>query len=461
MIENRIKSIKINLFEAYPALHLLLPYASGLIFGPVGFIGWVLGATLARKPSPQQALARLIPVLMAAAGSLFHLATGPVLPADTLVSLTGVVKDGPWRTEGYQRDDRLMILADSPPGSRYTVDVSGSWNEKITAGDRIRFKARVRFDTYLVTRAALIEKSGETSALDHAVYRTRKHLWDGLESTMDRRSAQLGAALLLGLKCKVPPAVRDTFRNTGTAHLLAISGLHVALIAGLLIHLLSRLGMRQIFWPLASMLSVFCVISGARTPVLRAFLVCLFHLFAARCKRAVDPMGILFNACLVLLILNPGALHELSFQLSFAGYGAILIFFRFQIRWPGRRLKKLFLAFGISTASWLGTLPLTLYHFHYLVPLAPLINVAVFPFFGLALVFNALHLAALSMGLGNSLITAWPAETSLHLLVRVLAYMEALSPIPITINPLPPWMLILFYAGMFLLMIQPRRPRRV
>jgi ComEC/Rec2-related protein len=454
MIRNRIKSNKIHLFEAYPALHLLIPYAGGLILGPVVFIGWVLGAALARNASPRKALAHLIPVLMAAAGSLVHLSADPAWLDGTLVDINGLVTDGPWRSEGYQRHDRLRM-----PG--FTVEVSGPWKERITAGDRIRLKARVRFKAFLETRTALIEKSGGVSWPHQAVYNIRRHLWEGLEATMDRQAARLSAALLLGLQCKVPPAVKGIFRNTGTAHLLAVSGLHVALIAGLLIQVLSRLGIRERFWPLASVLSVFCMISGARTPVLRALLVCLLHLLAGRCKRAVDPMGILFNACLVLLIVDPHAIHDLSFQLSFAGYGAILLFFRIRIRRPGRWLKKALVLAGISTASWLGTLPLTLYHFHYLVPLAPLINVAAFPFFSAALLFNALHLAALSLGLGNSLITAWPAETSLGLLLKVLAYLKAVAPPPLPVEGVPAGGVIVFYATMFLIMIRPRGPRRV
>ena len=54
----------------------------------------------------------------------------------------------------------------------------------------------------------------------------------------------------------------------------------------------------------------------------------IFYLYAARIDRRSDPFDALFNACLVIAVMDPGAVEEISFQLSFAGYSAILLYLR-------------------------------------------------------------------------------------------------------------------------------------
>ena len=158
---------------------------------------------------------------------------------------------------------------------------------------------------------------------------------------------------------------------------------------------------------------------------------------------------------------------ELSFQLSLAGYGAILVYLRFRravARIIGLRLtgqapcpteKKPWWAIarvirsrighlvarildliGVSLAAWLGTLPLVIHVFGTFAPLSPLVNAAVFPLFGMALITCFIHTSAALAGLHASVLTAWPAERSLDLFYFTLTRLEVLLPDPVRTAPL-------------------------
>jgi competence protein ComEC len=134
-------------------------------------------------------------------------------------------------------------------------------------------------------------------------------------------------ALVLARREHLDPDLREAFALSGTAHLLAISGFHVGVFAGLLLGLLRLLSvLPQRALPMAAVGSWIYVLSiGAPDAAARAAL--LFTLLAMARLRGVPPMsvGTLASALLVLLLMNPGALVSVGFQLSFAGTWGILV----------------------------------------------------------------------------------------------------------------------------------------
>lgn len=474
------------MFARYPALLLLLPYLSGLILGPPAFIVWVFKAAVSTcrsaVPDPGHAMMNLVPILASAAGAIVAQTSYPLPEGSVPVQLEGVVVDGPWDYRGFTRSTMIRLRTRFRGGSEVLpVFFAGKPPEGLETGNRLRLLSRLRAGKrriFVDSRSELIRITGmETGYLPlNAVYRLRRKLSAAMKETLSRRSASLLNAMLLGLSGEVAPSVKNLFRVTGTAHLLAISGLHVGLVCALLVFIMRRLGVegRVRFWALLGLLLIFCLLSGSRTPVMRAYLVCVMHLYAARANRPVDPFLPLFNVCLILVVADPTAIFELSFQLSFAGYSAILLFLKIRsflilrlgvnvkitqrgqgaplpLRWLGGR----FLVFlGVTTASWLGTLPLTLYYFQYMNPWAPLINILAFPLFVTALNAGAIHMAVAAIGLHRSLITAWPAETCLTFFLKVLKALEALPPGRVDIPPVPGAAVLLFYALLFMIFLR-------
>ncbi len=476
------------MYSRYPALLLLFPYVTGLVLGPAAYVAWVLktAASLHGQGArlfvdPRTAAAALIPIVMSAAGGIFHATAQPLPCGKTPVSIVGRITDGPWPVSGYSEKYEMKLMTGKEAGNAcYCVLASGGPVKSAKAGDKVRVRGGLRAwgkRRYIDTRTELIRVVEEAGAFDPArcVYIVRKMLWEGLRSSLEPRSASLCAAMLIGLPVTVKREIKDTFRRTGTAHLLSISGLHVGLVSFMLLSLLVRLGLgeRRRFWPLLASLTTFCLLTGGRIPVLRAYLVCALHLCGLKKNRYIDAFNPLFNACMIILVIQPYALFEISFQLSFAGYSSILLFLKAQkkltilcrLRKPAgpatrpllRKTRavagKTAVFLGVSCAAWLGTLPLTLYYFNYFCLLTPLINFIVFPAFVAALLAGAIHLSMILPGLHLSLITAWPAEACISLFYRLLERCSAMLPHLSSRITIPGALVLLIYAGMACLLV--------
>ncbi|HHD62992.1 MAG TPA: ComEC family competence protein, partial [Desulfobulbaceae bacterium] len=233
--------------------------------------------------------------------------------------------------------------------------------------------------------------------------RVRQHVSRFLQNRCDPLTGGLYQALLIGDRSRVSPALLDQFIRTGCMHLLAISGLHMGLLALLIYGLLSRL-MKGSQWlllhtdvtSLALSLSFpvlfgYAFIAGMNTPVFRSLIMAAVLLVAVLVRRQHSIFHLIAAAALAVLAIRPLALFTVSFQLSFAAMLAIALIYPhilsccFQetinstkkkssalIRWP-------LTAFLVSLAATAGTLPFLLYHFNRFSPIGPLMNLLIEP----------------------------------------------------------------------------------
>lgn len=191
----------------------------------------------------------------------------------------------------------------------------------------------------------------------------------------------------------IPGRVEEMFTGTGIIHILAISGLHVGIVAGILILFLKLLRVpKRISYAVAFILIiVYAFITGLRAPVVRASLMINLFLLGYIIRRRTDIFVTLAAACLLILLWNPYELLDIGFQLSFLAVLSIALItprleeiFRARNLWDGASGKKLFIAgflkfFLISAAAWLGTVPLAAYHFRYISWVGPFSNLFAIP----------------------------------------------------------------------------------
>ncbi|WP_037256294.1 ComEC/Rec2 family competence protein [Rhodovibrio salinarum] len=150
------------------------------------------------------------------------------------------------------------------------------------------------------------------------------------------RAGTVAAALMTGERSAIPEDVLQTMRDSGLAHLLAISGLHVGLIAGLVffavraaIALVPAVAVRvqaKKWAALAAALAGFCYLwlVGATIPTQRAFLMLALVLLAVALDRSALTMRLVAWAAFVVLLLHPESLVSASFQMSFAAATALV-----------------------------------------------------------------------------------------------------------------------------------------
>jgi competence protein ComEC len=184
-------------------------------------------------------------------------------------------------------------------------------------------------------------------------------------------SAQLTPALqgiVAGDRADVSPALDQRWRAVGIYHVLSVSGLHLAVVAGLLFALLRRLAaaspwggrIRPARWaapPALALAIAYTMITGGQLATIRALIVVGLALIAQMLDRPLRLVDALGAAAIVILAWRPADLWDPSFQLSFTAALTLALMPRAQGSWLVR---------GLRASFWVAvtTAPLTAYHFH-------------------------------------------------------------------------------------------------
>ncbi|MHC4939144.1 MAG: ComEC/Rec2 family competence protein [Planctomycetota bacterium] len=254
----------------------------------------------------------------------------------------------------------------------------------------------------------LLEPGGSPIARWIRVVRRR-----GARALMDAlppRDAGLAMALLFGWRAGITDRDRLRFERTGTLHLLAISGLHLLLVAGA-VHAIGRaigLGPRAAAACTLATCLLYVPIAGAGAPVRRAAAVLVVYGVALARGRLPDAASALGGAVCVVVLQDPGEVGRIGFWLSFAAAAGIALHARrWRDRWGARhrllvrfpaiqedrrwRLRiesHLLAALPVSLAAWCATAPLIARQFGLVTPWAPLTNLAAAPFVTLLMPIN-------------------------------------------------------------------------
>lgn len=459
----------------YPIVLFLVPFVSAFFLGFPVFIVCTAAAAiktaLDRDLDPRSATRFLVVVLMSA-GGCFLAPTRPLPAPPRLIVVDGVITDGPWRSRSRPGLFLMQVKTDSQRSGGNSartlrIECMGKSCFELVPGMRISFPAETAVSSGWIrirTHAPLIRPGGTTflAPLRALVHDVRQRLRQVLDRTLSPGTAGVAVSILLGIPESVSRETKESFRNTGTLHLLAISGLHVGIVLFSLSRLLSLLAIpERIRLPLQiSALITLCLVAGSRIPVLRASLVGGLFLLGTAVGRATDSTAFLFTALFIILLFDPAAPWDISFQLSFAGYGSILAYLKMTVFKPGRSGKVLQAA-GLSFSAWLGTAPLAAWHFEQIVPLAPLVNLAAIPLFGVVLTSGLVHLLLASLAPWLSGGSAWITELLLETLLHGLDRLADILPSPLAVPRPSVFFLFFFYGTIALLLLAPARSKSV
>ncbi len=313
-----------------------------------------------------------------------------------------------------------------PVRGKISVSVWGS-DPKITAGDRISFVGKIkpvrnfnnpgRFDykRYMhfkkiwgiahasAKKLTIVEnRSGKSGG--GVINSARIRISDLIDKTFEGEQQGVLKALIIGDRQDISPAVRDAFNRAGVGHLLAISGLHIGIIATVAFvffrWLLSR--HRAILWRAwtrkgAAILSFFPVLTygllaGMSPSTQRAVIMVSVFLLNFLLEREPDPMNTLAVAALAILVWHPPALFSISFQLSFTAVVTIIYGLsktsHLNSQKKGRyNLLNKFLSFmWVSFFAILGTLPLVMLYFNQVSLVGLIANMILIPLVGFIVV---------------------------------------------------------------------------
>ena len=350
---------------------------------------------------------------VARAGALGDAALGLPIGAPFERSWTGVLEASPKPLDGVSwlmrvdafpegkppRTPRSLALALEVPVRAEADRVRLS---ALRAGDRVRFWARIRlapefarnrtreFARGTIKSPGLIELlEGSTTSPRRALQRYRDRLYRQLRRLYgpDERLSGFLAAILLGDRSARDPTWEARLRACGLSHLLAISGLHVGIVASFLLGL-GRRTLRRPWWRVLAIGGSLCLFGGlvgGATSVQRAVGAATGFLVGRALGREGDPLNRLACLAVALGLLSPGATGTPAYVLSFAATAGILVAITTTAP-RGTRIPRMAQTLRISVAAYLATAPLSALYFGQLAPWAPVANLLALPCLVLMLV---------------------------------------------------------------------------
>jgi competence protein ComEC len=161
--------------------------------------------------------------------------------------------------------------------------------------------------------------------------RNTGRLIDGIDFRNTETNAII-KALIIGERTDIPGHITEAFRESGASHILALSGLHLGIIYGILARISSIFGNTSLAKTIRSVFIVmtcglYTLATGAGPSITRAFIFILIRETAKMTGRSVTLTGVLMTSLMIHLTINPQALREVGFQLSYAAIGGIAFIF--------------------------------------------------------------------------------------------------------------------------------------
>lgn len=228
------------------------------------------------------------------------------------------------------------------------------------------------------------------------VYGLRNSLSQTLAQVLPEPQASLAQGILLGIRYNIPAEVKADFVSTGTAHLLAISGLHLSILAGILLSIgIWLFGKRRYIyiWLALGIIWLYALLTGMQTPVIRGAIMASLFLAAELLGRQRTAITSLAFAAAIMVGISPQILWDASFQLSFLSMAG-LIFLAPPLMNLGRRAVNRAIgeegigvslasivtdSLGVTLAATIAVWPLIAHYFGIVSLSSPLANLLALP----------------------------------------------------------------------------------
>ena len=274
--------------------------------------------------------------------------------------------------------------------------------------------------------------------------------------------SSLMAGILLGVDTGLTDKLQQAFKNTGTAHIIAISGFNISIIAGLFFAFFSKfLGARRGTILAILGIAFYTLLVGADAAVVRAALMGTLALFAKQVGRRQFALNTLLAVAMGMCLWNPLYLWDVGFQLSFfATLGLILYadpFSQFANRiitryFPASAAEKaaeLFSEFVLLTlAAQVTTIPIMAYHFQRISLVSFIANPFILPPQPAVMILGGLAVLLSLIWLPLGQIAAWVAWPFVVYTIRMVELFDSIPHGTLILGKLSIWFVIFFYVAL-------------
>jgi len=195
------------------------------------------------------------------------------------------------------------------------------------------------YSTMLYPEIEILERGKGVKPLEW-VYRLRNSLSQTLTKVVPEPQASLAQGIILGIRYNIPTSIKADFARTGTAHLLAISGLHLSIMAGILLSIgVWLFGRRRYLyiWLALGIIWLYALLTGMNPPAVRGAIMASLFLSAELLGRQRTAITSLAFAAAIMVGIDPPILWDAAFQLSFLAMAG-LIFIAPPLQTLGRKV---------------------------------------------------------------------------------------------------------------------------
>ena len=280
-------------------------------------------------------------------------------------------------------------------------------------------------DHYKSRKIFLQLSDGKASLTEMNARPIKNLLWDFREKMVGRFRSELGedagaflAGMVFGEKQGIDPNLKAALYRTGIGHILAVSGLHVSIIAALIMTLMNWLKVNRFVSFGVMNLLLLLLIVLARSPVsaIRAAIM-LDLVYSARLfLRIADPLNSMSIAVLLICLVNPYSIHNAGLWLSLSGTFGIAVLSPYLTKEiPADKLSgRIFRAFAAAFITTVSVFPLSLLYFDEVSVISPVTNVLLVPLCTLAMVLGVVFVVT-----GGFLPVLAPAGVLINMVIKV------------------------------------------
>ena len=291
------------------------------------------------------------------------------------------------------------------------------------------------------------------------------------------QQASITSVILAGERGGIDEKQYEQYRNSGLAHFLSISGLHMSMLAGLMFFFIRfilalipaislRFDSKKIAAVFALIISIcYLFISGHAIPVQRAFIMTFIVLLGVLTDRRAISMNTIAIAAFIVLFISPEAIISASFQMSFAAVLGLIAFYekissKLQIFLHAGRLNKWFKGIiiyilGIIISDFIAsimTMPFAIYHFNMIAIYTTLGNFLAGPIIGI-IIMPFVLLSLLLMPLSLDFIPLKIVGYGIDLVNKITAWVSYFPNAGYQVPSIPQWGLIFLVLGFLWLIL--------
>jgi len=322
------------------------------------------------------------------------------------------------------------------------------------------------YSTMLYPEIEILERDKGAKPLTW-IYSIRNSLSQTMAEVLPEPQASLAQGIILGKKGTIPTALKDAFTSTGTAHLLAISGLHLSIVAGILLSVgIWLFGQRRYtyIWLALGAIWLYALLTGMHPPIIRGAIMTSLFLIAELLGRQKSTITSLTFAAAIMVGISPQILWTASFQLSFLAMAG-LIFITPPLRTLGRTAVSRTLgedgiiisitniitdSFAVTLGAIIAVWPVITYYFGIISFVGPLAT-----FLALPALPGIIITGALTGGLGFIFLPlafpiGWLAWLFLSYLLLVVNIFAAFPVSSIEVDPLNITLMASYYSALAL-----------